>query len=211
VSQIQPMPWGYGGSLPTLQEFEEKANARALDMEKEIASAAGKCEENIYHAGPVGFEAMWDKILVLEDRFRSGYECEKCEETGKLPCMSCDNGHSRVNTEITCKDCNGTLHIACSDCGGKGVLLEIPQSSQRRPTTGRIVSCGSDVSPQLKRGDSVMYPSFCGEVMDLKGSDEQGREISIVVRMLKDKEIIARVTGHMELRRVSKQQFNVGG
>jgi hypothetical protein len=56
-----------------------------------------------------------------------------------------------------------------------------------------------------------MYPSFCGEVMDLKGSDEQGREISIVVRMLKDKEIIARVSGHMELRRVSKQQFNVGG
>jgi hypothetical protein len=166
---------------------------------------------NIYHAGPVGFEAMWDKILVLEDSFRSGYECDACNETGKLPCKSCADGRSRLNPEIVCKDCDGSLHVKCPDCGGKGVLLEIPQSSQRRPTTGRIVSRGTDVSPQLNLGDSVMYPSFCGEVMDLKGSDEQGREISIVVRMLKDKEIIARVSGHMELRRVSKQQFNVGG
>jgi hypothetical protein len=166
---------------------------------------------NIYHAGPVGFEAMWDKILVLEDRFRSGYECDRCDETGKVKCTSCDDGHSRLNKDILCKDCVGVLLMICPDCAGKGVLLEIPQTAQRRPTTGRIVSRGTDVSPQLKLGDSVMYPSFCGEVMDLKGSDDQGREISIVVRMLKDKEIIARVSGHMELRRVSKQQFNVGG
>jgi co-chaperonin GroES (HSP10) len=167
-------------------------------------------ETNIYRAGPVGFEALHDKILVLEDEFRSGYECDKCNATGKLKCPDCDDGSSRLNHDVRCKSCNMTMLVDCAECKGKGALLVIADAAQRRPTTGRIVSVGSEVE-LLRRGDSVLYPSFCGEVMDLKGSDAEGREIQIVVRMLKEKEAIARVTGHMELRRVSKQQFNVGG
>jgi hypothetical protein len=212
--------WSSVTGVHFYQKWLEHTGAKSLSNEAaEIVKRNMPCAkcgevhdnpENVYHAGPVGFEADFDRIMVLEDAFRSGYECDTCKETGKLSCKSCANGRSRLNPEIVCKDCDGSLYVKCSDCGGKGVLLEIPQSAQRRPTTGKVVSVGESVKKR-KRGHRVMYPSFCGEVMDLKGVDSEGRELAIVVRFIAEKETIARMSGTMELRRVSKQQFNVGG
>lgn len=167
--------------------------------------------ENIYNTGPVGWEAMFERILIVEDRFRSGYECDVCEETGKVPCKECDeNGRSQLNPEIRCKECNGIRLLKCKSCDGKGVLLEIPEVAQRRPTTGTIVSIGKDVN-HLKRGDSVLYSNFVGEVYDLSGVDEIGREKKLVLRVMKEKEIICRITGHLELKRVTRHQFQGTG
>lgn len=205
----------YGGRDMTSAEMDYLKNIQhKLSSPRVVCDKCGEVHENpenVYHAGPVGFEAMYDKILVLEDEFRSGYECDKCDATGKLKCPDCDTGASRLNPDMTCKSCHGGNLVDCPDCKGKGALLVIADTAQRRPTTGRVVSIGSETSGKLRRGDAVLYPSFCGEVMDLKGADAEGREIQIVVRMLKEKETVSRVTGRMELRRVSKQQFNVGG
>jgi Chaperonin 10 Kd subunit len=186
------------------------------ELKVEYSGKCPKCGEihdnpaNVYHAGPIGFEADFDKIMVLEDDFKSGYECDDCKKSGKIKCPDCDDGSSRLNHDVQCKTCHQTMLIDCPACKGKGEFLVIPDSSQRRPTTGTVVSVGESVKKR-KLGHRVMYPSFCGEVMDLKGVDAAGKEISIVVRFIAEKETIARMSGTMELRRVSKQQFNVGG
>jgi hypothetical protein len=197
----------------TASEILEKCRETEPLYQEPVCERCGAVHanpENVYHAGDVGFAAMANKLMVLEDPFRSGYECKVCNATGKLKCESCDTGVSRINPDIKCKSCEGTLLVTCDECKGLGVFLEIPDSAKRRPTTGRVLSVGKEVTV-YERGVSVMYPSFCGEVMDLKGVDDEGRELGIVVRFIAEKEVIARVSGHMEMRRVSKQQFNVGG
>lgn len=166
--------------------------------------------ENTYYAGPVGFTAQSENLHILEDSFRSGYECERCEESGKLPCPDCVDGTSKLNPEIRCKTCAGEKHVTCPDCNGKGALLHIPEVSKRRPTTGEIVSVGRKVK-YLWLGDKVCYPNFCGEVFDLHGVDGKGREVTVVMRVLKEKEIISLITGHMELRRTKRIQHQITG
>ena len=169
--------------------------------------------ENIFHAGPIGFEALFDKILVVEDEFRSGYECDTCSATGSIVCAECKGtGKSFVNEKITCKACHGVTTLSCPDCKGKGVFLDIPDVAKNRPTTGEVKSIGSE-TVTLKRGDRVIYPSFCGEVMDLNGVDPKtGKEVKVVIRMLREKEVIGRVTGKpMDLRRINKQEFQTTG
>jgi co-chaperonin GroES (HSP10) len=155
---------------------------------------------NVYHAGTVGFEACFDRILVLEDEFLSGYECATCKGVESIACTDCEDGHSRLNPDMKCKSCQGTKRITCKDCQGKGASIIIPDAAKRRPTTGTVVSIGSECV-KLERGDKVMYPSFSGEVLDLNGLDANGQEIQVVVRLLREREIICRVTGDLALRR----------
>ena len=89
-------------------------------------------------------------------------------------------------------------------------MLEIPEVAQRRPTTGTVVSIGSEVK-HIERGQSVLYSNFVGEVYDLQGIDDVGREKNIVLRVLKEKEIICRITGHLELKRVKRHQSQTSG
>lgn len=167
-------------------------------------------DPNVFYTGPVGWEAMFDRLLILEDPFRSGYECDTCDATGRIACPDCDTGHSRLNPEIACKTCRGERNIACKECEGKGALLEIPEVAQRRPTTGRIVSIGNEVS-NYSIGDSVVYPNFVGEVYDLTGVDDVGREKKVVMRVLREKETICKIHGHLELKRVRRHQFQGTG
>ena len=130
---------------------------------------------NKFEIGPLKFEAFGDRIIVQEDAFKSGYECETCGGTGVSP----------LNPNMRCKDCNGT-----------GGLLAIPEVSQRRPTTGTIASVGPDVQ-HLKVGQSVMYSSFAGHTIDL---DRAG--VPVVLRILHEPEVLSILEGHLELRSV---------
>lgn len=167
-------------------------------------------DENVFNTGPCGWMATFNRLLILEDQFRSGYECDTCEQTGKLACAECIEGHSRLNPDMKCKICNGTKQVDCPECRGKGVLIEIPEVAQRRPTTGTVVSAG-EACQAIHRGDTVVYSNFVGEVYDLTGVDSVGREKKIVLRVMKENEIICKIFGHMELKRVKRHQTQAGG
>lgn len=166
---------------------------------------------NVYHAGPMGMEALWDKIIVVEDDFKSGYECEACNKTGDVVCSGCDGtGKSRVVANAKCVGCSGSGKVACIECKGKGELLVIPDTAKRRPTTGLVVSVGPDVLG-IELGMYVCYSNFCGEVWDLEGIGHDGIERSLAVRHMKAKEVICKVTGHLSLRRLKNRANQTSG
>jgi hypothetical protein len=166
--------------------------------------------DNIYVAEDVGFQAEFANIIVVEDEFKSGYECQSCDATGQVKCTECDDGSSRVNHEIKCKVCQGDLLMTCPTCKGKKEFIVVPDNAKRRPTSGHVVSVGPEVT-RYKRGDYVLYSSFCGEVMDLTGLDGEGRERKVVIRFLKERETISRMHGQMTMRRIRKQEFQISG
>src|SRR6266404_8284569 len=128
---------------------------------------------NKLQIGSVSFEAFGDRLLIEEDQFKSGYECEACNGTGR----------STLNSEIRCKECEG-----------RGALLVIPEVSERRPTTGRIVSTGP-ACKFLSVGQSVLYSSYAGHTVDLMRAG-----IPIVMRIIHEPEILTVIEGHLELR-----------
>lgn len=159
-------------------------------------------------------EATYDRVLVLEDEFRSGYECEACAKTGTIACPQCIGAGSYISegstVEKKCSACEGKGEVVCSECKGKGELIVIPDVAKRRPTTGLIVSAGCDVK-EYKLGEYACYPNFCGEVWELSGLDHAGNESTIVLRIIKERELLCRVTGHLELKRMRNRASQVSG
>jgi co-chaperonin GroES (HSP10) len=171
-------------------------------------------ESNILKLGTLEMEAHADRILVLQDDFVSGFECVDCGGTGYLRCVEC-KGEGKYSSmaatgkgnafsiEKKCSSCDGKGKQACRACGGKGGLLVIPDASERRPTTGTIVSVGNKVT-DFTRGQGVLYPSFAGQVLELEDKDIHGRDVKVTIVILRDSEVLTKVKGHLELRRVKK-------
>lgn len=151
-------------------------------------------DDNIYTVGHLKFVALGDRVLIQEDQFRSGYECETCEGTGTLVCSNCTGAGSRNAKK--CSFCDGVGKIRCEACNGRGGLLAVPEVAQRRPTTGLIVSVG-DAVRNLRRGESVMYSNFAGFVVNL---DRAG--LPVVLRILHESEILCGISGQMTLTNV---------
>lgn len=148
-----------------------------------------------FKVGEVEFIALGDRVVVKEDEFRSGYECRTCNGHGKVACPNCEGtGHSKVNAHARCSNCHGDTSITCPECAGKGGLLVVPEQSERRPSSGEVVSAGEDCKV-LRVGESVLYSNFAGHAIDL---DRAGHKV--VLRILHEKEVLCRVSGHLELR-----------
>jgi co-chaperonin GroES (HSP10) len=171
---------------------------------------AGAIKTNVLQLGALTMEAFNDRLLVIEDEFRSGYECPDCvgkkkiksPELEELVCENCDgSGKSVISKEARCSACRGLGRTICKTCLGKGGVIVVAQASERRPTTGTVVSTGDKVQ-HAKRGESVIYTSFSGHVYDL---ELPGGE-TIVIRVIQESDILAKVSGHLELRRVKKSQ-----
>jgi len=107
-------------------------------------------------------------------------------------------------TDFKCAACGGDKVITCPDCGGKGGILVVPDVSQRRPSTGKVVSVGDKVK-YFKVGDNVLYSNFAGHALDLERAGHK-----VVVRILHESEILASVQGHLELRAVQNQREALG-
>ena len=90
--------------------------------------------------------------------------------------------------------------MTCPDCGGKGGLIVVPEVSQRRPSTGSVVSVGDRVE-HFRVGDSVLYSNFAGHAMDVG---------EVTLRILHEKEILAAVKGHLEMSRMKNQREALG-
>jgi len=80
----------------------------------------------------------------------------------------------------------------------------VPEVSQRRPSTGRVVSIGDKVK-YFKVGDNVLYSNFAGHAMDLERTTGK-----VTVRILHESEILAQVEGHLELRALTNQKEALG-
>lgn len=171
--------------------FEYKVGAgfaRAVEEEKKIAPTT-----NTYIAvtGKLGIEASGDKLLILEDEFKSGYECESCEGTGlsALACPDCAGQGGIGDRE--CRKCRGKGRTACAACDGKTVDkskggLIIPENAERRPSTGKVISIGPLVK-EFAVGERVIYSNFTGVFVNLKNKQ--------VMRFMREHEPLGKLYG----------------
>src|SRR5215470_2066430 len=111
-------------------------------------------QTNYFEIGGIKFWALGDRVIVREDEFRTGFECSGCSGARQVRCPDCTDG-TKPNGK-KCSNCGtqsapgvavGTVQldpgwILCPDCGGKGGLIIAPDTAQRRPTSGTIVSAG---------------------------------------------------------------------
>ena len=174
-----------------------------------------------------------DIRMISQTEQRSVVECKDCGGSGKVGkvgnellkvrCQSCEGRGWKV-----CPECKGT--------GAEDGLIAHPQDRERRPTTGTVVSVGDQIecpdckgvgstplegssipevcyrcagrggSKKFRRGDSVIYPSFAGDFFDLEAKDVSGNDVQVTIGILGENEIIARVRGHLELRRVKSRK-----
>lgn len=138
--------------------------------------------------------AIGHRILVLEDEFKSGYECKVCDGSGhtneKCPhCKGTGMWKSRQDNG-PCPDCEvGTSdgrkslgYVLCPACKGKSGIIVIPDNAKRRPLTGVVLSVGADVK-EFKVGTRVMYTNFTGTDFEVMGG--------IKLRIMLDHDVMA--------------------
>lgn len=178
---------------------EEQKLRRFAAMEGPVPPAP---YPNTFSVGEVGFTAWEDRMIIEEDEFRSGYECPTCDKRGVIVCPSCGGtGHSAVVKEAKCSLCNMTGEVSCPTCQGKGEFLVVPQQSERRPTTGTIVSTGPKVR-ELQRGERVLYADYTGQLLELP----QDGKRPVVLRILRECEILCKLSGdYLALRRIRRK------
>lgn len=151
---------------------------------------------SMFAIGTLQFGAIGDRLIVQEDAFKTGYECTTCGGSGKKDCSNC-SGTGQVShggPVMRCGECEGNKVVTCPACNGKGGLLVAPETAERRPTTGTIMSAGP-MCKWLKKGDQILYSNFAGYVMDLKRMS--GEEVTM--RLLHEAEVLALMKGHLTL------------
>lgn len=124
--------------------------------------------------GKIALRAVEDKIIVLLDKFRTGYECKICggDGLGRL-CAACREtpGYDRFGQ--VCRYCNGKPDIAlggdCLACKGRGSLVVVPESSKALPTSGIIVSVGPKCEYR-RVGDRILFGAHVGYFLPFKGN-----------------------------------------
>lgn len=134
-----------------------------VDEEKNLVLVVG---------GKIALRAIEDKIIVLLDKFKSGYECTLCGGTGEgRKCVDCTNG---VNARgFKCKTCGGDpdryIGKTCPQCKGRGSSIIIPDSAKALPTSGTIVSIGPECTKR-KIGQRVVFGAHVGFFLPFKGN-----------------------------------------
>jgi len=151
--------------------------------------------------------AIGHRILVLEDEFKSGYECTECGGTGHsdVKCPHCkgstfwkgdpDRGPC-PDCEVGTSDGRKSLgYVICAKCQGKSGVIIIPDDAKRRPCTGKILSKGSLVT-EFEVGTRVMYTNYTGTDFEVLGG--------IKLRVMLDHDVMC------EYKRLKKITPSVG-
>lgn len=114
----------------------------------------------------IQLEAVEDKIIVVMDQFKSGYECKECGGTGKI---------KSTVVEGADKD--------CPTCEGRGALLVVPQISQSLPTLGTVVSVGEKTRwAKFQSGEWVVdlsYEILNSDLLFKAAQESEGKKIKI--------------------------------
>lgn len=135
----------------------------SIDEEKNTVLVVG---------GKIALRAIEDKVIILLDKFKSGYECTMCSGSGEgRRCIDCVNG---VNSRgFKCKVCDGDtdrwIGKTCPQCNGRGSTIIIPDSAKALPTSGIIVSIGPDCKKR-RVGERVVFGAHVGFFLPFKGN-----------------------------------------
>jgi co-chaperonin GroES (HSP10) len=148
---------------------------------------------------PYIFEALGEKIIVSIDVFKSGYECKVCKgkKRTKSVCECERNEHpglrysieeidivrssisdeiARARSQMACPECKGDYVAArhdsiCPSCKGIGAVLVLPDTSKNLPTTGVVVSMGSQCNKEKLGygiGDRILFGPYAGSMIPTK-------------------------------------------
>lgn len=164
-------------------------------------------QSNVVQLGAIGLEALVDRIIILHDDYRSGYECPRCMErnvrnnVSMIDCENCGgSGKSVVVRDGKCSACGGSGEIPCPDCKGKGGLIaSSDMDKDKRPTTGTVCSVGEQVT-KIGLGDRVMFPSYVGHSFDLSAVDIHGNDVKAVVTMMRYEDLLCKMHGALSLK-----------
>jgi hypothetical protein len=124
--------------------------------------------------GKIALRAVEDKIIVLLDRFKTGYECLLCGGDGMgRACRDCSTNPGLNRFGSTCTSCNGDYNkhvgIDCPACKGRGSSIIVPESTKALPTSGIIVSVGPKCEYR-KVGERVLFGAHVGYFLPFKGN-----------------------------------------
>jgi hypothetical protein len=176
-------------------------------------------DENIVWVGAAGFSAHADKVIILQDDFRSGFECKVCLDEDKrningrevtvVRCEECKGEGKRPKAgneklSVRCTECEGRGVVVCPECDGKGGTIILAENTKGRPMSGTIVSIGPDAGERWSRGEKCLYPSYAGHAYDLKGQTKDGRIVDVVLLILRETEILVRMHGSLEQNQVKR-------
>jgi len=165
----------------------------------------------------MALQAGWDRVIVLEDPYKSGRECLSCGGLGHEgePCTECHGNkkyRGKVESDDECTTCTvgqGVFRrslgfLPCNGCKGSGTSsIFIPDDAQTRPTTGVIQSLGPlcgyirmhgdwvlvPVAARYKVGDRVIFHAHVGNKFEL------GSKNDVVIRFIKESELLGTVKG----------------
>lgn len=152
---------------------------RQLELEDKPLNAieVSTKQDNIIFivGGKLGLEAIGDKILILIDKFKSGYECKDCNETGIYIACECARAGT-YGIKPSGKVCHfreacdrQTVGATCRTCNGTGSTLKIPETARAIPTSGVIVSIGPGVTKR-QIGERVLFGAHTGYFLPFKGN-----------------------------------------
>lgn len=158
------------------------------------------------------------RILIREDEFRTGLECTTCDGKGhtneKCPLCKGTKFESSIdpetgeNTVFMCRACavgekGGRQSYGfklCPSCNGRTATIIIPETSERRPTSGVIIAIGKEVN-EFSIGDHVLYSNYVGQKFDFE---------DVVLRTMHQSDVYCRIKNmqdkHKKLKKTMEEK-----
>lgn len=178
------------GTLTGLAPLLERASEDSKENQRANVEWNNPEKPNFVYVvrGKIALQATEDKIIILLDKFRTGFECRVCDGEGThITCPSCDGtGANRLggNCSTCAGDPSSFVDKECASCNGRGSTIIIPDSAKTLPTTGLIVSAGPKCEIR-QIGERVLFGAHTGYMLPLKGN--------IRLRVMREYEPIALV------------------
>jgi co-chaperonin GroES (HSP10) len=168
-------------SWPLLSELEEDGPQADIDYDDICSVSLADLEQQWgIISDQTALRPIGDRILVLEDEFKSRYDCTACKGTGHTEevcpyCLGTKRFKGKKDTDEICPDCTvtGELNktfgkVICPICKGRQGTIVVPDDSKKRPTTGKIIAVGSLVT-EFNVGDNILFTNYTGQDFEVDG------------------------------------------